>query len=83
MKKAILFLYFAAQFIASNGQTVSISCNGGGAACFTVEPCLGTSTYFATIDDGNFTTANGYTRVINWTPTPGASTDPIGNGSAL
>ena len=83
MKKAIIFIFFVLQFINLQGQSVTISCNAGGNACFSVDPCLGSSNYFATINDGNFISGNGWTRTITWEPTLSASTNPVGQGTTL
>ncbi len=83
MKKAIIVFFFVAQFINLYGQSVSISCNAGGNNCFSVDPCLGSSTYVATINDGNFISGNGWTRTITWEPTLNAYSNPVGQGTTL
>ncbi len=81
MKKAIIFLFFVLQFIASNGQTVNITCSGG-ADCFSVTPCATPNTYLADINDGTRTTANGYSRDISWIAT-GARSSASASGDKL
>ncbi len=66
MKKVIIFLFYFIQVMNLNGQTVNITCPGGGTDCFSVA-CTTPNNYLADISDGVRTTPNGYSRTITWT----------------
>ena len=85
MKKIIIFLFSAIQFMSLNSQTVNITCSGGGTDCFSVTSCITPNTYLASINNGAHpvsSSPNDYFREIEWTAT-GAKSSAIPSGANL
>jgi len=81
MKKQILVLAMLFVGFISHGQnpTVTISCGSG--SCFSTDPSPISSSYSATINNGAYTTANGWVSNIFWAATSGTSCCGIGQGT--
>lgn len=73
---AILFISFMAY---CQNPTVAIGCGSG--SCFSTDPAPTYSSYSAAINNGAYTTANGWSRGIVWAATSGTSCCASGQGT--